>query len=196
MAFFDKYPYTDFHELNLDWLIEQMKNLETQVDNLHDTLYQELTTELKEYVNNQIEVLANEFVNLQKEFNSLGDEFTALSDTFDAYKIEIDGKIDAINARITAEIQGVNDRTDILIASNNEYLLDQMQIELRQLTVINFFTGEQVPIQDMFNYLAGLHLTDSIDYNTMALRAKTYTQLVGLNINYTNLAMHGNTLYV
>jgi len=196
MAFFDKYPYTDFHELNLDWLIEQMKNLETQVDNLHDTLYQELTTELKEYVNNQIEVLANEFINLQKEFNALGDEFTALSGTFDAYKTEIDGKIDAINARITAEIQGVNDRTDILIASNNEYLLDQMQVELRQLTVINFFTGEQVPIQDMFNYLAGLHLTDSIDYDTMALRAKTYTQLVGLNINYTNLAMHGNTLYV
>lgn len=196
MAFFDKYPYTDFHELNLDWLIEQMKNLETQVDNLHDTLYQELTTELKEYVNNQIEVLANEFVNLQKEFNALGDEFTALSGTFDAYKTEIDGKIDAINARITAEINGVNDRTDILIASNNEYLLEQMQVELRQLTVINFFTGEQVPIQDMFNYLAGLHLTDSIDYDTMALRAKTYTQLVGLNINYTNLAMHGNTLYV
>lgn len=27
MGFIDKYPYTDFHELNLDWIIAQIKNL-------------------------------------------------------------------------------------------------------------------------------------------------------------------------
>ena len=65
-----------------------------------------------------------------------------------------------------------------------------------QIKVINYFTGEQVSIQDMFNYLAGLHLTDAIDYDTMALRAKTYTEFANMNMTYTNLAMHGNTLYV
>lgn len=27
MGFFDKYPYTDFHELNLDWLLQRIKEL-------------------------------------------------------------------------------------------------------------------------------------------------------------------------
>lgn len=28
MGFFNKYPYTDFHELNLDWIIEKIKDVE------------------------------------------------------------------------------------------------------------------------------------------------------------------------
>lgn len=27
LSFFNKYPYTDFHELNLDWVLETVKNL-------------------------------------------------------------------------------------------------------------------------------------------------------------------------
>ena len=84
----------------------------------------------------------------------------------------------------------------LLIQQNNEYLLSEMETYLNQIKVINYFTGELVTIQDMFNYLASLHLTDSIDYDEMALRAKTYSQLALLNITYTNLALHGNTLYV
>lgn len=43
MAFFNKYPYTDFHELNLDWILERLKELvirwstvETEFDDLRD----------------------------------------------------------------------------------------------------------------------------------------------------------------
>lgn len=31
-----KYPYTDFHELNLDWVIEQIKALSEDVDALNE----------------------------------------------------------------------------------------------------------------------------------------------------------------
>lgn len=31
--FYNKYPYTDFHELNLDWVIEQIKKNEDKIDN-------------------------------------------------------------------------------------------------------------------------------------------------------------------
>ena len=46
--FFNKYPYTDFHELNLDWLLKKYKGLLdslTQLDqwiDTHQTEYEEL----------------------------------------------------------------------------------------------------------------------------------------------------------
>ena len=204
---FNEYPYTDFHELNLDWLIQEMKDLDERIDGLHDELKAELTAELTVYVNNRLAVTEAKFEVLKADvehelgvieanFNLLRGQFADLDQTMNDYIDYINGRIADIQAEISADIAGVNARTDALIASNNEYLLSVMSTYLSQIKVINFFTGELVSIQDMFNYLAGLHLTDSIDYDTMALRAKTYTDLANLNINYTNLAMHGNTLYV
>lgn len=46
--FFNKYPYTDFHELNADWLISATKEMLEIVDNIdnwreqHEAEYQEL----------------------------------------------------------------------------------------------------------------------------------------------------------
>ena len=46
--FIHKYNYTDFHELNIDWLIEETKTLLTEVDNLiswkdtHEDEYEQL----------------------------------------------------------------------------------------------------------------------------------------------------------
>ena len=48
MAFFDKYPYTDFHELNLDWVLKTVKALMQAVDSLdewkeaHEAEYEQL----------------------------------------------------------------------------------------------------------------------------------------------------------
>ena len=194
MGFFDKYPYTDFHELNLDWLIAQMKALEEHVDNTYNELYNRLSTDLKSYIDTEIASVLIEFTALKAEFATLSLQFANLRNTFDAYETEINAKIDALNARITAEIQGVNDRTDILIASNNQFIIDRMSEELRNLMVINFFNGELVSVQDMFNYLANLHLTDGIAYNQITSRGYTYGSISALNLTYGDIVMHGNTL--
>lgn len=202
-----RYPYTDFNELNLDWLIQKMKDLDHRIDGLHDELKAELTAELTVYVNKRLAVTEAKFEVLKADvehelgviednFDLLRGQFRDLDQAMNDYIDYINGRIADIQAEITADIAGVNARTDALIASNNEYLLSQMETYLSRIKVINYFTGEQVSIQDMFNYLAGLHLTDAIDYDTMALRAKTYTEFANMNITYTNLAMHGNTLYV
>ena len=48
----------------------------------------------------------------------------------------------------------------------------------------------------MFDYLAMLHVSDSIDYETLASRNKTYSEIAALNITYTDVILHGNTLIV
>ena len=204
---FHNYPYTDLNELNLDWLIQKMKDLDSRIDGLHDELKAELTAELTVYVNERLAVTEAKFEVLKADvehelgvieanFDLLRGQFNDLDRAMNDYIDYINGRIQSIQDEISADIAGVNARTDALIASNNEYLLSQMETYLSRIKVINYFTGEQVSIQDMFNYLAGLHLTDAIDYDTMALRAKTYTEFANMNMTYTNLAMHGNTLYV
>ena len=40
MGIFDnKYPYSDFHELNLDWILETVSNLEKRVDSLKNEFF-------------------------------------------------------------------------------------------------------------------------------------------------------------
>ena len=193
---FNKYPYTDFHELNLDWILKEMKDLQAAMEGLLEKAIEEATKAAKEYVDEQLAVIEADFAELQRNFNALDLDVTNLNIAFEQFVTNVNGQIAALKTYIDDALQAQTLQTQLLIAQNNEYLLAEMETYLTQIKVINYFTGEKVTIQDMFNYLAQLHLTDSIDYDTMAFRALTYTYLAGLNINYTNLAMHGNTLYI
>lgn len=192
----NKYPYTDFHELNLDWILKEMKDLQAAMDGLLEKAIEEATKAAKEYVDEQLADIKADFAQLQNNFDALNINVNNLNNAFNAFTLNINAQIAALEQYIDDALQAQTLQTQLLIAQNNEYLLSEMETYLAQIKVINYFTGEKVSIQDMFNYLAGLHLTDAIDYDTMAYRALTYTYLAGLNINYTNLAMHGNTLYI
>ena len=197
---FNTYPYTDFHELNLDWILKKMQELQAQMDELIQKAIDEAKEYAKEYIDERLADIETEFAILQRNFDTLNmnyhNDFNALNNTVNAFIINTNAEIDSLKQYIDDALTAQDLKMALLIQQNNEYLLAEMENYLNQIKVINFFTGEKVTIQDMFNYLASLHLTDSIDYDTMALRAKTYSQLALLNINYTNLALHGNTLYV
>lgn len=193
---FNKYPYTDFHELNLDWILKEMKDLQEQMNGLLEKAIEEATKAAKEYIDEQLADIEADFAELQRNFNALNVNVNNLNNAFNAFTLNINAQIAALKTYIDDALQAQTLQTQLLIAQNNDYLLSEMETYLTQIKVINYFTGEKVTIQDMFNYLAQLHLSDAIDYDTMAYRALTYTYLAGLNINYTNLAMHGNTLYI
>lgn len=47
MGLFDQFPYTNFHELNLDWIIDEMKKLREDFDSLPDEIIEKLIATFK-----------------------------------------------------------------------------------------------------------------------------------------------------
>lgn len=191
-----KYPYTDLHELNLDFVLAELKALNEKIEAVLQEAIDQATANAKEYVDSQLGDIETEFEEIKREFADLDAHVDGLDNIVNAFITNVSGQIDALKQYVDDGLEADRLQMQLLISQNNEYLLREMESYLAQIKVINYFTGEKVSIQDMFNYLAMLHLTDAIDYDTMAARAKTYTYLAGLNMTYTNLALHGNTLYV
>ena len=196
MGFFDKYPYTDFHELNLDFVLKALKEMDARLDLIKEEAIEAATENAKEYIDGLLGGFLAEFEQLKRDFESLNLNVSSLNTQFNNFVIYVNNEIQQIRDTVDANFAAVNNSVDQKIADAKTDIFNNLATELSNIKVINFFTGENVSIQDMFNYLSMLHISDSIDYDTMALRSKTYSQLVALNINYTNLAMHGNTLYV
>ena len=204
---FNEYPYTDMHELNLDWCIAKLKELNQRVDEISAEIAAEVYELAVQYIDEHLADVIQEFDDLKtyvddelRDMNDtidgLNQQFLDLAGDFDDLVAEVDRKILQIQNYIDGQIAGVNLRTDSAIAANNNYILGQLSQFLADIKVVNFFTGEEISIQDMFDYLAMLHVSDSIDYATLTSRNKTYSDIAALNITYTDVVLHGNTLIV
>ena len=64
MGLFEHFPYTNFHELNLDWIIQTVKELDEKVNSIEDRIY----NKAKAYTDEQVGQLRNEFYELENEF--------------------------------------------------------------------------------------------------------------------------------
>lgn len=196
-TFMNKYPYTDFHELNADYLLQRLKAVEAKLD----TIKEDIESEVLAWVQEQLvpyEQQLNELITEVQTLEQTTQETLAQYDArITSFINEINGEIVEIRTELVNSIQAVNDLTDLKIEQNNVYLLNEITKNVGDLfVVLNPFTGETVTIQDMVDYLSAFHINDAIDYATMATRALTYNQFEALNITYTDLTLHGNTLYV
>ena len=151
----------------------------------------------KEYTDEQIALLREEvnatLTNTVNELNRQYKEFTSIvNSNIQLFQVQLDN----LDKKIDDSIIGVDQRIDLAIEQNNEYLLDKISEGFIDLKVINFFTGENVSIQEMFDYLASFHATDAITYDELADRNKTYNQLIAYHIDYTRLVTQGGTIIV
>lgn len=189
-----QFPYTNLQNLNIDWVLQQVKknvdeiaSLQEQVSgylNAANAYTDQKFAEVLQVVNDQLVVFRNE---LQADY----DQFVTQTDN----NIQVlQGDFNQLRQDMAAQIEGVNARTDAAIEQNNEYIFEKIGQELIDAKVINYFTGKLVTLQEMFDYLAQFHLTNAIDYDTLAGRNNTYDQLVALNITYTQLATDGGAL--
>lgn len=203
---FNTYPYTDAHELNLDWIIAQIKQLDVDLKAVEERATERAIEESKKYIDIEIESLETRFselsmqvANLRVYFDSKVDELQAQYNTFTTYVSAqmtlLNDRIIALKNEIDADIIGVNARTDLAIQQNNEYIFDVIEHGITsELNVINYFTGERVSIQDMFNYLAGLHTDNGATISEIAAANKTVNFIVGKNASCTDWVINGKTL--
>ena len=196
--FDNKYPYLDFHELNLDWVIAKITEFDKKLDEYEDTVL----AKSKEYTDSAIQ---KSYSSLVTEFNEFKNEVTTLISGLDSRYDEFvdtvndrmaitDANVLAISRKVDLVLDEANAYTNQAIINNNEYIIDQTTKALETVTVLNYFTGARVSIQAMFDYLAHFHLQNAISVNTLAARAKTVNELIAYNMTMTQLATNGATI--
>ena len=189
-----KYPNVNNEILNLDWVIDKVKKLEIRMDNMDDSILRAAN----QYTDEQLAGYQQQLNEIRAEFTQLVD---GLSDEFDELKVSVnqsifqmERKLDDLQEQLEADIAASNERTDLAIQQNNEYLFDYLSTELSNIKVLNALTGIYVSVQEMFNYLCTLHATDAITYTNLAARNNTYTQLANYGMTYTQLALNGDNI--
>ena len=196
--FDNKYPYLNFHELNLDWVIVKITEFDKKLDEYEDTVL----AKAKEYTDSAIQ---ESYSSLVTEFNEFKNEVTTLISNLDS---RYDEFVDTVNNRMTitdANVAAISHKVDLVldeanaytnqaIINNNDYIIDQTTKALETVTVLNYFTGARTSIQDMFDYLAQFHLQNAISVKTLVARNKTVNELITYNMTMTQLATNGATI--
>lgn len=109
MGLFEQFPYTNFHELNLDWLLERMKEIAGRMTTVEDTIA-ELRREMDEFfddlnlqteVNRKIDEMAEDGSLLAIITPYLGNELADIRNGLDAFSENIENTVNSVAGRQT-----------------------------------------------------------------------------------------------
>lgn len=193
---FNVYPYINENDLNLDYLLRRIKQIEEQIQGIKD----EIEAEIFDWVQEQLKPYETELNNLIREVNALSTEVDTKLNAYDARITALQNQVNNFILQVQQDLinqaNALSDLMDLKIANNNITLMAEITENVGDLfVVLNPFTGLYCPIQEMIDYLAAFHIVDGIDYATMNSRALTYNQFNALSLTYTQLTLHGNTDY-
>ena len=163
------------------------KSFNDLVNSVNTTL-DEFENTAKEYTDEKV---AEAFAEINRQSEQLKSDYRNFENLINSQIQLINAKITQQDTNITAGLNAINANVDLKIALNNDYIFKRIADEKLDIKVVNYFTGQLVSIQSMFDYLAQFHLENAITYAQLATREKTYNQLIALNITYTELSLNG-----
>ena len=199
MGFTNDFPYTDFHEINLDWILNKIKEFQERIDNFED----DVLKKANEYTDSEIlklsQKISTEFIAFTKEITEKIANIDSKYNQFVTYvnnRIALmENELVKMNDYIKTILKQANEYTRQAIINNNAYIISETEKALSSVRVINYFTGKRISIQEMFDYLCQFHIENAINYTVMASREKTYIEFNNLSMTYTDLALNGGALY-
>ena len=189
-GFFNQYPYTNYHELNLDYILKQLKELEKSIsDFLEDAekYTDEVADNLKQIISDLNIKIDN---NYSTTIKYIDEQDNILKNGIDDLKTELSRLLDNVNSLYIE----ANKYTDEAILNNNEYIIKEVSKGLEFIKVLNYFTGQYESVQDMFDFLAYLHTQDAISYEELVTLSVSYDEMATKNFDYTDLATKGKEI--
>lgn len=181
----------------LETLYQFSNKLNEIIDTVNATVEYGLA-EAKEYTDSEIAKQQERIDEAVDEVHNVRDQIERENQEFinvvNANIALIRQDMDRFEEAMWAEVARANQYTDLAIEQNNEYILNNVKEFLGQIEVINFFTGNPIPIQGMFDFLALLHTENSITYTVLASRECDYDTLRDYHMTYTQLVMNGGSI--
>lgn len=192
MGLFEQFPYSNFHELNLDWILQKIKELDEKVDSIEDRILKEANA----YTDQQIAILRREFAQLEAEFDAFKSDinaqfaaYTAKQDkAFADYQKLVNAQIDLLEqeirdarAELKTMLRQANAYTDASIAMLLLQLTDIITKNIKNAKVYNLLTGKYVTIQAMFDFLCLFHAPGALTCTGVFERNNTCTEIQQYN---------------
>lgn len=168
---FHKYPYTDFHELNIDWLLNEWKKFLNEYTSLNDRVenMEQAIEDFREYLNDYFDNL-----DVQEEINNKMDE------------MEADGSLETILSHYVY-ITHNPDLVQVLNVAMNSHIYDVPSNP--QPAFLQGYTS--------YNGVSYLAFMDPTNTNTDAI-IRSYSNATGQLLNEARIqnAYHANSMCV
>lgn len=192
MGLFEQFPYSNFHELNLDWILQKIKELDKKVDSIEDRILKEANA----YTDQQIAGLRRDFAELEADFTAFKSDintqfaaYTAKQDkAFADYQKLVNAQIDLLEqeirdarAELKTMLRQANAYTDASIAMLLLQLPDIITKNIKNAKVYNLLTGKYVTIQAMFDFLCLFHAPGALTCTGVFERNNTCTEIQQYN---------------
>lgn len=198
--FINQFPYSDAHELNLDWVIKTVKILSDHVDALQEEMNQ-IEVMTKEEIESMIQLAINTEVypKMEEQKNQITQEYQAYVQSRIS---DLTAYIDNINAELRIYI----DNQDIYYHQIAQSYTDNALIEAKQYTddkilnvtmMINPITGEYDDVRnvvsDIVYYFHSDNSLTAAEYDALNLTAQAYD---AYNLSAFDYDFHGKILLI
>lgn len=184
MGFINQFPYSDWHELNIDWLLTLSKNLKSQMDYLMEE-FAKIEVMTEDQINQMIQIaIATNNVDLYNRMNQLKIDITT------EYKTYTDNAINTLKSYTDNKFNDEKvyiDNQDIYydglaqsyaehaIVVSEQYTDDKM---VDYTYMINPITGEYQDVREVVNDIVDyFHTENSLtasEYDALDLTAADY----------------------
>lgn len=173
MGFINQFPYSDFHELNIDWVIKQTKLLNDQVKELQEAISQiEVMTEeqIKALIN---QAIATNNIDLYNKMSALKTEITQ------EYISYVTNQLNNLTIYIDNQDVYYDNLAKSYAASalaESKAYTDQSVLDYTMM--INPITGEYEDVRNVVEDIVDyFHTNDTLtagEYDALDLDAETY----------------------
>lgn len=155
---FEKFPYSNFHDLNLDWIIQQVNKWAAEWDAVKKA-YEEFEGDLSVVFKKLDDLDA-----VDRDLNARLSNLTAHVTTIDMVLTQLQSDLLAYEASNDLRVTDIDTRLSEIEDTANWYMFSP-------------FTGEYVPLSTVIGELATFHLENALtaaEYDALQMTAAAY----------------------